>query len=1041
MQGGLTLTADHISYANFILKPGKLTTTVEVQASGTQIDTTGGSISQVIDAKTIAELPLNGRNPASLVALAPGGIDANQSQGKISTPGVGNGSPNETAASVNGSRSGGTEYLLDGIVNMNNYFRSANPFPNPEATQEFRVISNNFDAQYGYTTGGIVSVVTRGGTNEWHGNGFEFLRNNVLNAKDYFTKEADPLKRNQFGGSIGGPIIHNKLFIFGNTQFTRERISSSSSGYVVPNNRELAGDFSQICGSGFTNGICNDRDSSGNIINQVYKNWYDHSVGNAYLNNYIDPSSFSNFAKLFALGLPKTDDPEGLVSQYGVAQINNVYEYTTRVDYNINARQVLSGRTFYTNYNRAPYNGPPNYIVGGTRSALDQVLNVSISHIWSIRPNLVNDLRGGYSKNNSQADPNMNAVGGGPLSFKALGSNLATESSWLGGVFISSFGLSAIPVTGARHNWVVDDTLSLTKGKQALLVGGGFYTVYGLETSTWEGDPLVSFDGSVTGDAKADFMLGLVDNVLASGGEYNVYASKNYSAFAQDTIKLTPRLTIDLGLRWEPQIAPVSVGLHTADFFPGQKSMRFPNAPAGLVFPGDHGVAAGGWNDRWGTLLPRISVAWAPRPTTTLRAAYGLMALPYDLSSYNHQSANAPFSPEYNLWYNTVGNCTLTITNPFGCNPSTNYTDPFPPFAGPKFNPSSNATFALPTTLQSVFTRGYSPAMENSWNVSIEHSFRNNYLFTVAYIGHRDYNNPMPLELSPGVYNGCITISSTCTQAQVSANGARLYAPNFGSILSYKSIGVGSYNSIQISAQKQFSHGFQFTSNYTFSKNLDDTSMSSEANVGSVPDPFNPSFNYGISDLNIPQIFNNTFVYQTPTLASLGRLGSALLGGFEIAGDVAMHSGFPVQILGGSNPIAVGGGNDNASYSGVYSDYADKVPGQTLWTHKGSKAQWLQEYFNTAAVTYNAPGTFGNIGRNPIYGPGYNNTDLMFAKNLRFEKRYEFQLRWEMFNALNRTEFSTPSNNYNPSANSGFGQITSTALPARAMQAGVKLSF
>ena len=239
-QDNLTLTADQITGASFTLKPGASSVNVEVQASATQIDTTSGAISQVIDQKTITELPLNGRNPAALVALAPGAVDATQTGGSA-LPGVGSGSPNETAAIVNGSRIGGVLYQLDGITHMNNYFQTASPFPNPDATQEFRVITNNFDAQYGYTAGGVVSIATRSGTNQWHGVAFEFLRNNVLNAADYFTKVADPLKRNQFGGSVGGPILHNKLFVFGNVQFTRERIAASTSGYQVPNNNELAG--------------------------------------------------------------------------------------------------------------------------------------------------------------------------------------------------------------------------------------------------------------------------------------------------------------------------------------------------------------------------------------------------------------------------------------------------------------------------------------------------------------------------------------------------------------------------------------------------------------------------------------------------------------------------------------------------------------------------------------------------------------------------------------------------------------------------------
>jgi Carboxypeptidase regulatory-like domain/TonB dependent receptor len=1041
-QNDLTLTADQVTAVNFTLKPGTTTTNVEVQASATEIDTSGGAISQVMDQKTLTELPLDGRNPAALVALAPGAIDGTQVNA-ISLPGVGSGSPLETAASVNGSRMGGVIYQLDGITNMNNYFQTASPFPNPDATQEFRVITNNFDAQYGYTSGGVVSIATRSGTNQWHGVAFEFLRNNVLNAKEYFTQVADPLKRNQFGGSVGGPIIHNKLFIFGNVEFTRERISSSSSGYQVPNNNELSGDFSQICITGFSNGICQDTDSAGNTINQIYKNWYDHSNANAYPNNQVNPATFSPFAVAFEQGLPKTSAANGLVNEYGVETKNNVYEYTIRSDYNITPSQVLSGHAFYDNYDRPPYSGPPNYLAGGTRSALDQVLNISISHIWTVRPNLVNDLRGGYSKNNSQAIPNMQAVGGGPLSFKALGSNLNTESAYLGQVATNGFSLSGIPVNQGRHNWTVDDTVSITKGKQSISAGFTFYTQFGLETATWEGDPLASFGGNVTNDSDTDFLLGLVNTVSSSGGEYNQYTSNNYAAFAQDTVKLLPTLTLGLGLRWEPQIAPVSILGHTADFYPGQQSTRYGNAPEGLVFPGDAGVPAGGWSDRWNNFMPRVSVAWAPEPTTTVRAAYGLMGLPYDYSYYNHQSANAPFSPLHNITYNLVGNCTLNIADPYGCYAPTGYKDPFPPYAGPSFIPPSNVAITLPVNLQAVFTRGFRLQMENTWNFSIEHAFKNDYLLTVAYIGHQDYHVPLPLEQSPGIFY-CNTLGPNCTQAEINANGInRVYSPNFVSVLSYESVGTGSYNAFQVSVQKRFARGLQFTSNYTWSKNLDLNSEASESNVGSISNPYNIPSNYGISDLNTPQIWNNTFVYQSPKMDQWGRAASALLGNWELAGSWQFHSGNPTDITGGNNPAAIGAGDENASFADVYDDYANRVPGQALNVHKGSKTQWVQQYFNTGAFTFNPPGTFGNAGRNPLYGPGWNNANLMFAKNIAFRERYKVQFRWEMFNAFNRTEFSGPNSDFNTRGNGTFGQITSTNGngPPRAMQAGLKLNF
>jgi hypothetical protein len=1049
-QAGVTLDAEQVASVNFSLKPGSENVKIEVEANATAVDTTTGTVGETMDEKTIEELPLNGRNPAALVALSPGAIDANQVT-NFNTPGPGSGFPSETAASVNGSRMGGVYYQLDGMVAMNNYFQTADPFPNADATEEFHVLTNNFDAQYGYTAGAIVSVVTKSGTNQWHGNAFEFLRNNDFNATDYFSHQADPLKRNQFGGSIGGPIVKNKLFIFGNLQLTRQLLSSSEGYSYVPNNAELGGDFSAICGTGFTAGICNDRDSNGNVIDQIYKSWNDHSNANAYLNNQVNPSTYSPFAMNVEKLIPQTDASNGAYFVSGVIKNDWSREFTIRSDYNISNSQRLSGRVFYDNYNRPGYGGGGDLLAasGDSRGWFGHALNVAVSHTWTIGPNVVNNFSVGYHKNNTSSIPGL-----APLSFKTLGANLNTTSQWFGwfgdgGSTGSGFFVSEIPVIQGRHNWNIADTISWNKGKHTITAGGNVLTQYGLEQATWEGDPGVSFNGSVTGDSDLDFLLGLPNNIQASGGEYNAYGAKNLALFAQDSIKLTPSLTVNLGLRWEPQIAPVSLDHHkTVDFIPGEQSQRFSNAPVGTVYPGDPGIPAGGWANEWDTFLPRLSFAWAPEqlPKTSIRGAFAMMAVPYDYSYYNHQSANAPFSPAYNINYNQVGNCTLTIANPFSCFAPTNFTDPFPPFAGPALQPASDVAFALPEALQAVFTKGFQQGKERSWNFSIQHALRNDFLITATYIGRHDDHIHIPIQLSPGVFN-CAPIGPNCTQSQYNADGTPSLLPNYQSILAYESIGRGNYDALQLAVEKRFSKGLEFTSNFTWSKNLDMSSQASISNVGSIFNPYNPNAAYGISDYDVPRIWNSTFVYQMPALRQLGTVGNAVLGGWEIGGSWILHSGQAFSIGGGSSPISPCG-DDNASCADVNSDHADLVPGVPLNVHKGGKSHWLNQYFNPAAFTYNAPGTFGTSPRNVMFGPGWNEADIALSKNFNFKERYRVQIRWEMFNAFNRTEFSNPNSDYNPSATSNFGQITGdNALTyngygsGRVGQAAVKFYF
>src|SRR5262245_57843343 len=292
---GVKLTADEKATVDFSLAVGEVTQTIEVSAGAEVINTTNGAIGQVVEQTAIVELPLNGRNPAELVFLAPGAVDGFKFGGftrqEFTT------FPTETAASVNGGRQGSTYYMLDGANNMDNYHNNATPFPNSDATQEFRVLTNNFDAQYGFSPGAVVSIVTRSGSKDWHGDAFEFIRNDKLNARDFFARDRDTLKRNQFGASAGGPIFRDKLFIFGNYQGTTERRRVNGGSSFVPNNKMILGDFSDLLpGTQIT----------------------DPDTGLPVPGNIFTPdqwaTKFNPVAKNFLDVLPRTDDPTGLVS-------------------------------------------------------------------------------------------------------------------------------------------------------------------------------------------------------------------------------------------------------------------------------------------------------------------------------------------------------------------------------------------------------------------------------------------------------------------------------------------------------------------------------------------------------------------------------------------------------------------------------------------------------------------------------------------------------------------------------------------------------
>jgi Carboxypeptidase regulatory-like domain len=994
-QTGITLTTDQVATVNFTLKPGTVTSTVEVSATATQLDTTTGAISQEIDQKSIVELPLDGRNPAELVFYAPGAVNGNESTNAIGLPGSGSGFPNpgqETAASVNGSRMGGVFYMLDGVNHMDNYFMNANPFPNPDATQEFRVLTNNFDAQYGFTAGAVVSIATRSGTNSWHGEAFEFLRNNALNASDFFTHQVDPLKRNQFGGSVGGPIKHDKLFVFGNYQQTIEHQTIIAGGTSVPSNAMLNGDFSAV---------------------QVQLH---DPNGVPYRGNQIPVSQFSPIALELEKGLPKTDDPNGNVILNNRVQINNANEFTVRGDYNITDNQHLSVRYFFNNFNRPAFNGAGDYL-DSDRSALARSHNGAVHYTWSLRPDIVNDFVFGYNQINSSTTPGLAQSDGSPLSPAALGANIPQPDETISQLDVNGgFSISQTPVIQQRHNWIFNDSVSINKGRHSIIVGANVFTEYSLEYAGWGADPQMNFSGQVTGNSFADFLLGDMSSFNQSGGEYNQLHAIEFAAFAQDSIKLKPNLTINVGLRWEPQTAPKYSDNKLPFFSPGQQSTRYPNAPTGLVYADDKGVPDGGWNTDWAAIEPRISVAWQPRrlPNTSVRAAFGIMVQPYDFSMYNHMGTTAPFSPQFSLVFNQVYPCVLNIVDPYSCYAPTGFKPPFPPFSGLNFLPASSTSFVTPVSIGATFTPGYNMPRDQTWNFSIEHTI-NDFLFRVAYVGYEMYHLPVQMQLSPGLF---------------ATGGATTLYPDFSNIQAYESWNTQSYNSIQITGEKRFSHGFQFISNYSYAKNLDSSSIATTANVGPIGNPYSLAWNRGVSDLSIPFIWNNTFIYQTPSLKNLGAIGSTILGDWEISGIWTWHSGQPFSIMGPN-----GSNNSEANING---DRADYVAGQSFNVQQGSKSQWLNEYFNTAAFTANAPGTFGNTARNLLRNPQFNNVDLSLMKNFPFRERYRIQFRWEMFNAFNRTWFAQPDNTV---GDLNFGMITSDWNTPRVMQGALKFYF
>jgi hypothetical protein len=912
---GIVLTADDKVTVDFSLTVGESTQTVEVSAGADLINTSTGAIGQVVDQRTIVELPLNGRNPAELVTLAPGAVDGLKSGGfarQYYTT-----FPTETAASVNGGMQGSVYYMLDGGSNMDTYHNNAYPFPNPDATSEFRVLTNNFDAQYGFSPGAVVSIVTKSGTNSWHGDAFEFLRNEKFNARDFFASSRDLLKRNQFGASAGGPVIKGKLFIFGNYQGTTSRRTVAGGGTAgfVPNNKMLNGDFSDVCTN--AGGTINGTSGLCSVAGGQLK---DPDTGLTVPFNRFDPARFSPVAMNFEnQAMPRTDDPTGATPFTGRSNIQNFHEFTIKPDFYLSAKHHISGRVYYNRYENPKFGGNGNMIIAD-RSWLAPYQSYSGNWLYTISPNLVNNLVFSYGRLNSFSQPGFETKDGGPVCGKCMGMNIEEYPTTPANLILWTNGFWATQNTNYinRHNINLSESVTWTKNKHTIAAGLDYYHTFWDLGTDWLADPLMGFDGRFSGSDFSDFLLGKMSFFEQGGGEFSQMTGSLWAPYVQDSIRLKPNFTLNVGLRWEPYLAVKPNLGRLPAFRPGQQSTRYPNAPEGLVYPGDAGVGDAGTRNTYNNFSPRLSFAWQPKalPNTSIRAAFGIFMAPGAYSSNNANADTAPFSPTFVINPGDIGGKPIPFEDPWSVFAPTGFKSPVPPFASPGYAPGSDATFVLPVTIVTNYDPNYQLGRVQTWNLSVEHQFAGNTLVRAAYVGSQSYHLFSSNESNPGIYN-----------ADPALSGRRLLYPDFGQITSRVAWGVASYNGAQFTFERRFSRGLQFTSNYSYSKNIDNVSAVSGGFGSGFSNPWDSSFDRGLSSVHFPHIWTSNGVYDLPGFKGSNKFVQGVLGNWEVSGIYRLQSGRPFSITGG-------GGNQ----SGTNLENAPIIPASPSMSTRETRA-------------------------------------------------------------------------------------------------------
>jgi hypothetical protein len=949
-------------------------TTQNVTVSGTtaQVDTRSATISEVVDSARVEQLPLNGRNALQLQSLVAGA-------GATSSGGGGQAENNVTA--INGARQAENGYTLDGADNEDFFFFTPSVFPNPDALAEFRLDTSNYGAQGGLGSGAQMYAVTRSGTNNFHGSAFEYLRNQLFDAKGYFGKTVPPFHQNQFGGTVGGPILRNRLFFFFAYQGTRQSSSPNAETLIVPDAAERTGNFAELAAQ------------------LHYPGTTQAVAGNVFPSASLNPASLA-FLKAF---VPLPNSAKNIYS-YSAHSLLNDDQYIGRLDHTLSSRDQLSGRILqdtnlqdqvpstndlpgfaaniaYTNWNLAANETHifSSYLLNQFTFAWNDIQRVQTPEIPS--QTTWGDLGAGVVR-----------AATGPVGYDTeVQTYFTAESRW--------------PLSQYRHSFQYSDAVSWTHNAHTVTFGGDLRRSYTHQFQDYIADGQFIFSAVYTGNQLADFETGREQTFTQDS--YNAGEPVNLTPdlFAQDDWKITRRLTLNPGLRWNPFVPYRDKLNAVSQFRHGQQSTIYPTAPVGYVFPGDAGVPQNTISARWRDFGPRLGFAYDVfgNGKTSVRAGYGVYYGFVREQSLNNLSSNQPFG------------IALSVSEPAGgmTNPYSSTGNPFP-YAPPQTQQQKqNYAFDLPLTL-TVWAPSFRDGRVEQWNANVQQQAAG-WVFTVAYIGSVGEHLFLQYEGDPAVYG----------KPGNSTAARRVYAPYFGSITTQFSGGHSTYHALQFTANRRLSKGLTVLANYTWSKSLDNGS----SDTSSPYDPFNISTNRGLSDFDIPQSLVASFVWDMPNLAKGDRLTRTVLNGWQTTGILTLQKGIPFSVTSGV---------DN-SQSGVGADLADII-GNPHLNRGSSRAAQVAEFFNTKAYKVNAVGTFGDSGRNSLLGPGIENLDFAVMKNLYTHESVKTLFRAEAFNLFNHTDLGQPVSNVSSST---FGQINSLNANStpRVLQLALRAEF
>lgn len=1002
----IVLQVNDTARIDIALEVGSVDEQVTVTTDAPEVNTTTAELGRTVQSREIENLPLVERNVYTLLDLTPG-VQSNNTgvaTASATTSNLSLGFP-EQRTLINGGTDGGTgsvNYYLDGGTNMTNLRNTGNILPAPDAIQEFRVQTNAYNAEFGRFANGIVNVLTKSGTNKFRGSLYEFVRNDAFNANEWgavFDKA--PYRRNQFGGTIGGPIFRDKTFFFFSYAGLRQNTSTFLSGARVPSALERTGNFTEGLGSNVRNPpggqpvLCGTNILCANRIDPVARKIIDE---------YIPRSNMTII----------TSDGRSLPGWQGyVANPYDTNEYLIKVDHQLNEPHRLTFSYFNTAGQTTVFPGSGN-LPWATQRFKWRQHNVNLSDVWVIGPDKINQVWLTYTRNyggrNNEPATSLRDLGsafipqGAPSLPQITVTGFFTLSNAIGGP------------TAGTDLYSLRNVFSWNRGRHSIKLGGELSLNKDIQDTLLNNYGVFTFSGAgATNNALANFLIGLPTG-LTQDAPVTAYTNTWYTAlFVQDDFRVHPRLTLNLGLRWDVQTPPTDPLDRVVNFVPGVRSTVRPDAPIGALFFGDPGVERGGIPVDYDHFSPRFGLAWDPfgNGKTSIRAAAGLFWGSISGNEWNTMTNFLPFATRLNFASNNLA------TQPNGWVGAT------------LSNPYLNFPGGTPFPYTGAFTRGggiFAVAQDFTWprtfqmNVSIQRQIIKDLTLGVAYVGTRSSHLPFGRDVNYPVLTPTATANNINDRRPV---------PNFGAFLELDSDQDAQYDGMQLTWAYRLGSRVTLNGFYTLSKTLSSVQLHNNTTQGLAQNYSRLQLEQGRADTDQRHVFSTSANFQPDFYQGDNRLLKGVINGWSLSPILRIRSG---------RPFTVTNGNVDANLDGVATDRA-RLIGDPFISNP-TAAMW----FNTAAFAQNAivtgVATEGTAARNLLTGPGYKAVDLALSRDFRFGERFKLRLRAEGTNVFNIVNYDQPNSSTpaNVATSTTFGRITSAGAMRR-LQFGARFTF